>query len=1061
MQKQSTGEEQPRPLPSEFMRQRRPDEFPETLGPAPPALGKDFIDHVLATLTAHKRESDFENFCLGLCQREICPNLRPQTGPVGGGDSHADSETYPVAEDLALRAYWGTPKAAQPNVTWGFAFSAKKTWKPKARSDLRKLAKHPRNYEKLHFVTNQPARDKDRSALEAALRTELCREVYIYDSTWIVDRVMQGRHEALLIELLHLDVGARKPIIAPRDAAREQELMATLERLRNPVEFFISDYLLAEEYLHAARVARELHRPLEEVRGYVSRAAELARENRNIDQLLRAAYQDAWGSFWWYDDGSAILEFFKNYSKKLPRVKSAEQAERYFNLYLAMKTGVGVGLIPEASARLPTRQKQIRIALKRIAGQGDTSDALWAETLSHFLTLHSLTATPEDARSALHSLTTCLQRSAGKVYYPATSLVDMVTEGARHYAVAPEFEELVREAQKIAHERGGQVEEGRFLLRIGRQYLETGKWRKALSALGKARSLLAKEESIEDDILALLWCSLAYEKGELFWAARADAIHAVRLAVGRDLNSLGRQAVTASFHLQHLELLLGRVASALQWDRLTLGLLHGVGDKSLSRKYGKYRNLTFDAALGILLLREEPDKLKQLVQLPDQLDTMALYCSRWALLFALGEEEVLLAEEGFKDRMTREDAAQFFSRLLNQPAARDLPKTVEYGFGRTVELRSCILGAALHAECENVAACVLLAENILSALEAFLAAADVTRLFLPTRGIAFRFRSLALGSAPQALGVEGLGEIEIGVGPGFLAWITTPDGWKAFQQWLFQFLATFVAHRAVFRDDPEEAFRWLQEQAAFSRALDFSPLVPAVLNTIGQDGMRLDQWIPPSARSYSLSRSAAFTGERNGTSVENESRNLSDLTHRQVTSTDVIVPRLWDGAGWSGVIFGLDSSGTEVPMMGLLFTDPYRGRKIFEYWKEILETSGRLNDLRIAVITGGGGGKYAVTIGADVTEVINSGTVGRVAMMSRIQHITPKDGGAMLQAFLSEARRLGGYYLIPASAESQRRVVPNWEMRLRLEKIVVRDIGDIGANDLDAAAVLSPQDWSE
>ena len=55
-------------------------------------------------MTSKNLDKPFEEFCRHIAEVEICPNLLPQTGPTGGGDSKVDSETYPVSENLS--AYW-------------------------------------------------------------------------------------------------------------------------------------------------------------------------------------------------------------------------------------------------------------------------------------------------------------------------------------------------------------------------------------------------------------------------------------------------------------------------------------------------------------------------------------------------------------------------------------------------------------------------------------------------------------------------------------------------------------------------------------------------------------------------------------------------------------------------------------------------------------------------------------------------------------------------------------------------------------------------------------------
>src|SRR3990172_2451693 len=88
----------PRVSPSKFMRDIRPEYYSDTEERASYVLSASTLECHLESITARNQTHDFEIFCRKLCERTICPNLRPQTGPDGGGDSKADTETYPVAE---------------------------------------------------------------------------------------------------------------------------------------------------------------------------------------------------------------------------------------------------------------------------------------------------------------------------------------------------------------------------------------------------------------------------------------------------------------------------------------------------------------------------------------------------------------------------------------------------------------------------------------------------------------------------------------------------------------------------------------------------------------------------------------------------------------------------------------------------------------------------------------------------------------------------------------------------------------------------------------------------
>ena len=113
----------------EFMRARRPELYSDSMIHSEAQPDRNQFEYHLDTLTNRKQETEFETFARLLAEIEICPNLLPQTGPTGGGDSKVDTETYPVGEsrtgrhgqfglDHALLAHWpahtrrGAPRGA-------------------------------------------------------------------------------------------------------------------------------------------------------------------------------------------------------------------------------------------------------------------------------------------------------------------------------------------------------------------------------------------------------------------------------------------------------------------------------------------------------------------------------------------------------------------------------------------------------------------------------------------------------------------------------------------------------------------------------------------------------------------------------------------------------------------------------------------------------------------------------------------------------------------------------------------------------------------------------------
>ena len=210
--------------PKDFLKARSPERFSDSVWEDTPELDRPLLEYHVETLTSKGQESNFERFARRLAQREICPNLLPQTGPTGGGDSRVDSETYPVADDLALAWYVGAATDAGSD-RWAFAFSAKKDWRPKVRSDIAKIGDTGRGYVKAFFISSQYVPDRVRAQVEDELREKHGLDVRILDRSWILDRVFDGMHQKLAIEELGLPQSMEPRVRkGPLDVEREREL---------------------------------------------------------------------------------------------------------------------------------------------------------------------------------------------------------------------------------------------------------------------------------------------------------------------------------------------------------------------------------------------------------------------------------------------------------------------------------------------------------------------------------------------------------------------------------------------------------------------------------------------------------------------------------------------------------------------------------------------------------------------------------------------------------------------------------------------------------------------
>jgi len=264
--------------PSDFMRARHPELFSDSVVATEQSLSREVFDYHLESLMNRKEETVFEHFCRRLSEKALCPNLSPQTGPTGGGDSKCDAETHPVAEQIALRWYEGDPvRAARER--WAFAFSAKEDWRSKAQSDVAKIAATNRGYELIYFITSRYAKDKAKADLEDKLTKKHRITVRILDRSWIMKEVFENNRVDLAIEALHLDNAVTKSgkRLGPRDFRNTQRLHDLEERIADTTRYSGVEYQLGEDCLSAALLARGLELSRIDVEGRFDRAARVCK----------------------------------------------------------------------------------------------------------------------------------------------------------------------------------------------------------------------------------------------------------------------------------------------------------------------------------------------------------------------------------------------------------------------------------------------------------------------------------------------------------------------------------------------------------------------------------------------------------------------------------------------------------------------------------------------------------------------------------------------------------------------------------------------------------------
>jgi hypothetical protein len=838
--------------PKSFLRSRRPERFSDSVGSTERTLDRSLLEYHLDTLTNRGQEVDFERFARLLAEREVCPNLLPHTGPTGGGDSKVDCETYPVTDALAMTWFVGV-NGGSAGERWAFAFSAKRDWRSKVRSDIAKAAATGRGYVKAFFVTNQFVPDKARATVEDQLRAAHGLDVRVLDRSWILERVFEGHHEALAIEQLQMGTAVRtvtRP--GPMDARRADELAAVEARIAASASGGGPNWVTVDDCIRAAVLARALERPRTEVDGRLARAVRMAADHGSEHQRLVAAYQQAYTAYWWDEDYAAFASLYGRVEQLATGTTNPYHLELLGNLWMALHAiAAGRAAVPDDVVQVAARGDRLAVQHDAMAGlEQRPCAALHARTLR--LEMRLLTASGDAVDDTLRELEVVVRRSEGLVGYPLEPLVEIVAEWGSQFGDRDAYESLFEAVVEVTTARRGEVDGARMLLRRAAQHMRAGRAYDVIRSAGRALTRLAKDESRDDLVRALYLCASAYERAGLLWAARGSAVYAAAIAA-HDLSTYG--AVTplqAACHdrLRWLESQLGRVPQLLAWHE-SASALKGV---LAAGGYGGERlaegDFEFDASLGILLLGTSLHGLRRLTRLPDALAKLGLGAASMALQYALGHEEQCRAELGPE---ATADLPAFFARWRDQPARADLPPEPLLYETRVATLESRVLGCHVVVTTENATPALELAEWFTSAFEALMSTA-VSEPILPREPTLevsvrrsdlgeplFRFEVVDRDASPR---------IHLRCGS-WDAHAVTPETQGRLGRVMSDLLATAISYAFSFADADRSMERLFRDELALDRAVRFTCPLVGLANVLGDRATpRMTAWTEPATRDY-------------------------------------------------------------------------------------------------------------------------------------------------------------------------------------------------------------------
>jgi len=1050
-------------LPSKLMRQWRPESYSDTDDRVSYLLDSKLFEYCLDSITSRNEMHDFEVFCRKLCERTICPNLMPSTGPEGGGDSKADTETYPVADEIAELTYVGNMEASQER--WAFAFSAKKTWASKIRSDVAGIIATERGYKKIICITAQFAPAKKRASLEDELTKKYGTRVTILDRSWIVEQVIERSHQDLAHHYLHLGtevVDSRR--LGPNDYSRSRQLSEIEERIARPEAFAGMETQLATEALVAVELSRTLERPRIETEGRIERAIRLAEKYGTYRQKLEAHYSKLWTAFWWFDDIDALNDGYSAFEQMILDTDHAKNLEFLLNLAQLLFSSVIHGHLTLEQAQLELRAERLRDRFITMAAELDRPNHS-LEARASLLLLSVNRAMFEHDTAQLSSLwpafSDVLTEARGLGEFGAHRFQQMIE--AFGYAVAddPGYAALVDQLATFVAERTGEAQGALILLKRAKR-LDFKDNFEMIRLLGKAARQLSKKEYAEPLIEAATLLALAYRSAGLLWASRASCIFAIAsiFVLAEEENDIPASILPTLMILAWVTAELRHLPELLETVRLMQGCIAALPFDEPSQKHIAEGLVALDIFLGGQLLNSDEAELRNVTHMPEILERLGLVHSRNALLYILGHEAKLRAEGSIPDDQTPDTVADIFNKIASQPhiSSADYPLLCNGGQSQHFATRVQGVRIAIDHRCTDVS--ISTAETIVGVVEAVFATVMALKIGAHTERFTVVLRESAQITLPE-FSINADDMTATVKWPNALT-VGSHEHSKDIQR-TFVGLAASILTATCHVPDIQATLQKLFETESLS---DRVALIVAASNSrqrlFNEGHSKMSAWAQMADTEFSLEEHRPTIQRvqinRGGDEDINEDRNsrLPDALrdHRRIAVLSVIDVHLWERAGWHGAAFLGFAPGTP-PALALLFADKDAARKIFLHWRERFGPEDREEQIYLALVRGISQeypAHYRTLISSRYpTSSDDASDDTTYNMVSRMMTMEASSEGN-LNRFLTEYQHVGAYFLTPAiMVNGKPELLPDLAILKRV--LVVRKASEIGEHDPEAIAL--------
>ena len=982
--------------PFAYYRRMRPEYFSDSEIIYETPLTEELFDVQLGLLSTKKLHGAFENFAISVARRLITPNIKPQTGPDGGGDGKVDAETYEVSNDVSDKWY-SEESGARGKEKWGFAVSCKKQWRSKIENDVLNVVEAGRGYTRVLFFSNQYIKASVRIDVEKRLSAQYRIKVEIYDGLWFKHAVFKcACYDLALSELGFSDEYKKCSVrIGPRDEQRKKRLDEIEKSILRPIRGLDTGYI--DELEEACLICRGLGRPKTEVEGRFRRALSECDQHGTVQQKFNIIYNHAWTSYFWFND---VEETYQDYLTLKPFIDkdcTVYRLERITNLLSILYTATAYGFIEKEKI-----QPEIKYIndLEKVLAEDATRPSCLLFIRLRIKTQRLIYHIPQPSllKADLQLLKPLLLEAASCIEISFESQYEIMEMLSRQIDGSPEFDDLVDEMANVIATQRSEVESAKVRLVRATAHMDKGRWKEAVRQLSFCVYAFEKEEYTDELIQSSGQMGLALWEMRLPYSAEAFLIKSVCFLV-KDFKKSGHVPhllVSVLDKLCEIELMLGRIVMYLDWYELMMVVAKN------SRYYEEpnfiQRNYIADSAW---MCRFAVSSLSEpfFERLPAVLERVGLCFSSSYLKYALGYEdecdkEFLEIIKGDKNR----------DCLSKQPVFEQFLCEMRVSHEGMAHLQTTVNSFTFKVDYENDRLFQQIAETFLASMESLLSTYTTVELVPIHNDITINIVKTDGASGIRALEID---HYELKVNQSAFSA-------QVFWECLIKFIAYAFSRNAATKFDIVKMLNQKQDgERLVDRVAVLQHTKMAIEGALGCNyNYRIEDWIKPTDRVY-----------------ENKSQ-LNTLPHmccknRQQTSTITYLINkdmsIWDGAGWKGCFVA--TNYFTPPIFGLIFTDIRKGMSIVDEWKRsTVELRPSIKILIVKGIDVNNPHWYRVCILPDVN-MDKENDCQYVSFMNRNHTMTP-DTNKNLLLLEDEYSRFGRCRLVPASMREGKVVFP-------------------------------------